>query len=462
MGLGEAPMYESGTRVRTRGDRGVNPARPVTDISDIQARPRRKFYFRKELALHRLTNAIRNYAWGSRTHIPRLLGAEPSAEPAAELWIGAHEGDPSYLPDGRSLTDAIAADPLGTLGPRVAARFDGRLPYLVKLLAAAEPLSLQVHPTSERARLGFAEEEARGVPLAASYRSYRDRSHKPELVFALTRFEGMAGFRDVAKSAQILRLLGLDWADSLADRLEAATTPFQTVRQIVTELLRGGPDLEKRITDLRMAAEVAEQRNHREDPRMRPPTQDRSAVQREATRVFAQTVALADRYPEDPGVLVTLLLNHVVLAAGDAMFLDAGVVHAYTSGFGVEVMAASDNVLRAGLTPKHIDVDELLEITNFTPMPPPLWAPTSPAGMKTTLLEPPVSEFALRVGPAAETAVPEQGPRVVLGLEGSCEVVLTATGAVETVTPGVAVFVPHSDGSVTLSGDGRVAVVSVP
>jgi mannose-6-phosphate isomerase len=412
-------------------------------------------------ALYPLTNAIRQYAWGSHTHIPRILGAEPTTEPAAEMWIGAHPGDSSRLPDGQTLAAAIDFEPDDLLGPRVERMFGPRLPYLMKLLAAAEPLSLQVHPTSERARIGYAEEQAARIPLSAPERRYHDPSHKPELIFALTRFEGMAGFRDCHKTAEILRRLELPWCDEMAARLAGSQAPYQTLKALVTEMLAmSGEALRERLVELREAAVRAEADSHRADPRLRPPLTDPSSVEREATRLFAQTAALTARYPHDPGVLVTLLLNHVVLAAGDAMFIDAGVLHAYTSGFGVEVMAASDNVLRAGLTPKHVDVAELLEITNFTPSPPPLWASTTTAGSEVERFTPPVTEFALTVGPAAGCEISDHGPRIVLALEGP--VTVAAGDKVETLASGHAVFVAHEDGAVTLSGAGRVAVVSVP
>jgi len=412
-------------------------------------------------ALYPLTNAIRHYAWGSRSHIPRLLGEDPSLEPAAEMWIGAHPGDSSRLPDGTTLAEAIDFEPDELLGPRVEQMFGARLPFLMKLLAAAEPLSLQVHPTSERARIGYAAEQAAQVPLGSPSRRYQDPSHKPELLLALTRFEGMAGFRDCHKTAAILRKLGLEWCDEIAGQLESSTAPFQTLKALVTEMLATeGVELTQRLEELRDAAVRAEAESHRADPRIRPPVTDPASVEREATRVFAQTVELTKHYPHDAGVLVTLLLNHVVLAAGDAMFIDAGVLHAYTSGFGVEVMAASDNVLRAGLTPKHVDVAELLEITNFTPSPPPLWAAGSTAGSEVERFTPPVTEFALTVGPASECTVSDHGPRIVLALEGP--VVVAAGEATETIESGQAVFVAHEDGAVTLSGAGRVAVVSVP
>lgn len=410
--------------------------------------------------MFRLSNPIRDYAWGSSTHIPRLLGLEPTGAPAAELWIGAHPADSSVLPDGTTLAAAIDFEPDVLLGDRVEAMFGRRLPFLVKLLAAAEPLSLQVHPTSERARLGFAAEEKARVPLGSPKRRYQDPSHKPELIFALTRFEGMAGFRDCTKTAAILRRLELPWCDSLAEQLDASTSPYQTLRTLVTGMLGTPPEeVASMLAALRTAATAAEARSHEVSAR-RSQALDVDDVEREAIRLFAQTVELCDRYPDDPGVLVTLLLNHVVLAAGEAMFIDAGVLHAYTSGFGIEVMASSDNVLRAGLTPKYVDIPELLAVTNFTPSPPPRWAAHVAGGSDVARFEPPVTEFALTVGSANDLVIAEEGPRIVLAMEG---LVTVASGSESVaLADGESVFVGDADGPITLSGAGRVAVVSVP
>jgi mannose-6-phosphate isomerase len=345
------------------------------------------------------------------------------------------------------------------LGSRVAEGFGPRLPFLMKALAAAEPLSLQVHPTSDRARAGYAAENAAGVPIGDPRRSYQDEFHKPELVYALTRFEGMAGFRDVAKSSEILRLFDLPWLDSVADDLHAGP-PAETLHAVVTAMLATGGDvLADRLVDLGKAACAAEERAHRSRlPGVRR-SRERTSVEREAVRVFAQTAALADRYPADPGVLVTLLLNHVVLSPGEAMFLDAGVIHAYTSGFGVEIMASSDNVVRAGLTPKHVDVAELLDIADFRPVPPPTVAPAS-AGRAVVSFEPPVTDFALHVVAAPSEALPAAGPRMVLGLDG--EMRLASADGELPVRRGEAVFVPDRTGPIRLTGAGRVAVGAVP
>lgn len=413
--------------------------------------------------MHRLHNPVRAYAWGSASHIPRLCGLPVTGEPVAEMWFGAHPGAPSQVVDGLGLDQVIEDAPVRSLGVSVVDSFGPRLPFLMKLLAAAEPLSLQVHPSSERARIRFGEQEAAGVPLTAPERSYQDASHKPELIYALTRFEGMAGFRDLGKTADILRLFGLSWLDTVAKELSESLTPFQTLRGVVTDLLAlTGDELGQRLTELRRAAVEAEGRSHRPRPRRQPPEVERSSVERESVRVFAQTASLVDRYPDDPGVLVTLLLNHVVLAAGEAMFIEAGVMHAYTSGFGVEIMAASDNVLRAGLTPKHVDIAELLDITNFTPIPPPRWAGRHLVDIAGELFAPPVGEFELVVGRVAPGQDFVQGPRplIVLCLDGEVQV-STRVGE-EDLVAGDSVFVEAGDGASTVSGSGRLAIARAP
>ena len=408
--------------------------------------------------MERLTGAVRGYAWGSTNHIPKFLGVAPTGEPQAELWIGAHAGDPSRLADGGTLDEAIHDDPDQMVGTRVQSVFGPRLPFMMKALAAGEPLSLQVHPTSQRARMGYDAEDAAGVPLGSAERSYQDRFHKPELIYAISRFEGMAGFRDIASSARILRMLDVPWADEVAWRLEDGPAR-QALRSVVTEMLAmEGDPLEKLVAEVADAARHAEERLHREDLRTGRKYRERTSVSREGTRVFAQTVSLAERYPRDPGVLVTLLLNHVVLAPGEAMFLDAGTIHAYTSGFGIEIMASSDNVLRAGLTPKHVDVPELLQITNFTPMPPPLWEPQIRG--EVAQFDPPVTEFSLWVARTPISGLAVAGPRIVLVLDG--EVTVATETASEHLERGEAVFLAHADGPASISGDGRVAIGSVP
>ncbi|MDO9377299.1 MAG: mannose-6-phosphate isomerase, class I [Nocardioidaceae bacterium] len=410
--------------------------------------------------LRRLDNPVRKYAWGSRTHIARMCGLDFGGDKVAEMWLGAHPGAPSVLDDARPLHEAIAADAATFLGPVVSGRGD-RLPFLMKLLAAAEPLSLQVHPTTERARRRFAEQDAAGIDITAPERSYQDESHKPEMIYALTRFEGMAGFRDVTKTAAILRGLGVAWLDELATRLEQTDDAAGTLHETVTWILAmHGPDLAGRMQEVQVAAAMAESTSHRPTPRLRPATVAADEVQRESIRVYAALGPLIDQYPDDPGVLVTLLLNHVVLAPGEAMFIDAGVVHAYTSGFGVEIMASSDNVLRAGLTPKHVDVEELLEITAFTPVPPPTLAPAVDED-GTRVFRPPVDEFELavhEVGPHPLTL--PQAPQIAVCLVGSVDLV-TADGKAQ-LHRGDAVFVDGTEVGVEVRGTGRLAIGRTP
>ncbi|GAA0967931.1 mannose-6-phosphate isomerase, class I [Nocardioides aquaticus] len=409
--------------------------------------------------MYLLTNPVRDYAWGSERRLARFLGREPSGGPEAELWIGAHEGDPSVLPDGRRLDDAIAEDPVGLLGERVHADHGARLPFLMKVLAVAEPLSLQVHPSAERARLGYHREERAGIPADAPQRSYRDPWHKPELVYALTRFEGMAGFRDVGRSTALLELLRNPWASGVAARLDPEFAS-QTLRTVVTEILTTPADDVRRILlGLVEAARDAAARGHDRERthgalRSRRDTEG-AVVRREAIRVFELFPTLAARYPDDPGVLVTLLLNHVVLAPGEAMFVGAGVVHAYASGFGVEIMAASDNVLRAGLTPKHRDVPELLDVTDFTPIPVPRWQPVVDGSSHR--FSPPVADFTLTVELVGGRFPASTGPRVVLALEDGCRV--SRGGAYHPLQRGQGLLVPA--GADILEVDGRAAIGSV-
>ncbi len=422
------------------------------------------------MTMYRLTNPIRHYAWGSRTHIAQLSGRDLGDGPAAEIWIGAHPADPSLVqhpcgqaPHGQRLDTLIAADPVRHLGAAVRTVFGDRLPFLLKLLAARDTLSLQVHPPGQWARRRYAEQDAAGVPLTARERTYQDTSHKPELLYALTRFEGMAGFRDTASSAAVLRGLSLDWLDPVADMLEYTRTPFQTLRDVVARWLAiRSRDAAGLLAELRTACLRAEASAHAQQPAGRPPTRLAHDVSRESLRVYAAVPSLIDGYPEDPSVLVTLLLNHVVLAPGEAMFIGAGVIHAHTAGFGIEIMAASDNVLRAGLTPKHVDIPELLETASFTPMPTPHWAPSESGAEGDVLLAPPVEEFELHVlqlgGP--DVRFVHRAPRVVLCLEGTVRVVGELDCLV--LARGESAFVSACQAPICVGGDGRAVVAQTP
>jgi len=383
------------------------------------------------MSVYPLTGVIRPYAWGSRTALAELQGRHvPSDGPEAELWLGAHPGDPSTVtgPDGPvSLATLIAGDPKGQLGAEVAAEFGARLPYLMKVLAADAPLSLQAHPDAEYARAAFAAQEA--DPDAP--RNYTDAYHKPEMLVALTEFEALCGFRDPAVSADVL-----------------AALPVPGLAPVVAALRTGPAGLAEAVRTL-----------------LTWPAEDRPALV-EAARTAGPPPAgdLAAHYPGDPGVLVALLLNHVRLAPGEAIWMPAGNLHAYLRGAGVEIMAASDNVLRGGLTPKRVDVDELLRVLRFEVLDDPV-RPAAPVAPGVVTWPAPVREFALyRIeldGTRPPTAVPGAGPRVVLGTRGSV-FVAEGHGTPAEVGAGHAAFAPAEAGPITVAGVGEVFVATVP
>ncbi|MFL6144442.1 MAG: mannose-6-phosphate isomerase, class I [Labedaea sp.] len=295
-----------------------------------------------------LRNAVRPYAWGSRTVLAELLGRPvPAPHPEAELWMGAHPGDPSTLDDGTSLADVVAADPAGQLGPAVAARWGGRLPFLLKVLAAEEPLSLQAHPSAEQAAAGFAVEEAAGIPRDAAIRNYPDPTAKPELLCALTEFHALAGFRDPHRTVALLRAIQTPGLAPYVDLL-AAQPDRQGLRALFTTWITLPQPALDRLEPELLDACVTHVREHGEFV-----PECRTILQ------------LGESYPGDAGLLAALLLNRLVLAPGEAIFLPAGNLHTYLHGAGVEILANSDNVLRGGLTPKHVDVPELLRVLDF-------------------------------------------------------------------------------------------------
>jgi mannose-6-phosphate isomerase len=314
--------------------------------------------------VERLRNAVRPYAWGSRTAIAELIGGPvPAPHPQAELWLGAHPDDSSVLlhADGAqtSLLEALHADPDRHLGARCAALWGRRLPFLLKVLAAEEPLSLQAHPSAEQAAEGFAREQARGVPREAPERNYRDAGHKPELICALTEFHALVGFREPERTLELFDALdaselkpyrALLAATPDAAGLRALFTTWITLPQPAVEALLP-PALGACVELLRRGGTFG------------PPAASGDDFQ----AVAREVLVLAEGHPGDVGVLAALLLNHVMLRPGEALYLPPGNLHTYLRGIGVEIMANSDNVLRGGLTAKHVDVPELLRVLDFSP-----------------------------------------------------------------------------------------------
>jgi mannose-6-phosphate isomerase len=391
--------------------------------------------------VHLLRGAVRTYAWGSRTAIAEFTGRPcPTAHPEAELWFGAHPGDPAWLEtdDGeQSLLEALRDDPEGQLGAAVCSRFGDTLPFLLKVLAADEPLSLQAHPSAEQADQGFAREERAGIPVSAPIRNYRDRSHKPELLVALGQFEALAGFQPAGRSAELMRALAVTDLDPYvnllsgqadADGLRALFTTWITAPQPALDVLvpavLDGAIQYVRSGEKKFAAE-------------------------------AKTVLeLGERYPGDAGVLACLLLNRISLKAGEAIYMPAGNLHAYLEGVGVEVMANSDNVLRGGLTPKHVDVPELLRVLDFTPATDDVLCPKITRDGMELVYNTPATEFAVSVlcidGEQLDHEIDapsrHDGPQILLCTEGST--VVHAKGGTVTLKRGSAAWVAADDGPI--------------
>lgn len=402
-----------------------------------------------------ITGSVRNYAWGSTSALPAFLGTEPDGRPQAELWLGAHPLAPSQVaasPAGTArsstragdlLSDRIAADPAGVLGSSSVAAFGARLPYLLKVLAAAQPLSLQAHPTRAQAEEGTAREDAAGVPHGAPGRLYSDDWPKPEMFVGLGDVEALCGFADPDQTYALFTRLGVSSALELVAPLrgggsDALSAVFGRVldlgegeREVVTQVVTAAAEL--------LAAGAAE---------------GDVALQR-----FARTaVELDEFYPGDPGVLAALLMNRLSFGRFDGLFLPAGNLHAYLHGTGVEIMANSDNVLRGGLTPKHVDVQELLAVLDFTPGVPDL-VPVEDEGPGIHRYVTPAPEFSLwRIDAATEpVVVPATGRgRIVLVVEGSVEV-SDGAGTVPLVR-GESVF-GYPDDALTVMGAGGPGTV---
>jgi mannose-6-phosphate isomerase len=367
-----------------------------------------------------LTSSVRHYPWGSRTVIPELLGqSTPADRPHAELWMGAHPSEPSVLDDGRPLDKAIAEDPGALLGPAVVERFGPRLPFLLKVLAADTPLSLQAHPTIAQAEAGFAAEEAAGVPLDDPTRTFKDPFHKPELLLAITTFEALCGFRPVEESLHCL-----------------AKLQVPEIRPTLAALARGG----LRAAIPQLLALDADRREELVGAVAASAARFVAAHDPEFINTYRWAATLAETYPGDPGVVISLMCNHLKLAPGEAVYLPAGNLHAYLSGAGIEVMAGSDNVLRGGLTGKHVDLAALIEVLDFSDGRIPVLHPVlGPGGLRYPV---PVEDFDLtrcQLDEASGTLT-TRGPQVLLCTEG--RVRLTAADREVVLEKGRSAFVP--------------------
>lgn len=404
-----------------------------------------------------LDNPIQNYAWGSRTSLAELLGRPPATQPEAELWIGAHPKAPSRLSDGRSLLEVIRTDPEGMLGNDVQARFGARLPFLLKVLAVDSPLSLQAHPNLEQAARGFMREERAGVLIDAPERTYKDDNHKPELLCALTPFEALSGFRRPEHAAELFEALGVSSID-LGRELRSGDP--DALKRAFSMLMTLPPEARSRVvSDVLGRCEGASQAG------------SLTASHGRFEGSIRWALKLGAQYPGDIGAVASLLLNHLSLAPLEAVYLEAGRLHAYLCGTGVEIMANSDNVLRGGLTPKHVDVPELLDVLVFdSPAVGP--SPTRELPSGEVCYETPAPEFRLsriELGPDLrfrKDPARAVGPEILLCVEGQAS--LEQLGPTPVVPRplrrGHACFLPASSAAYELRGSGRVfrATVGAP
>jgi mannose-6-phosphate isomerase len=392
-----------------------------------------------------LENPVLNYAWGSRTAIAELQGRPaPTDLPEAELWIGAHPKAPSQIvaPAGLGTLDhAIQEDPVAMLGHEVCDRFGNELPFLLKVLAAAEPLSIQAHPNHEQARRGWERENAEGVPLDAPRRNYRDPNHKPELVSALSSFTALKGFRPLDEIARGLEPVARpDIAPELG-RLAREHAPL-ALRALFARLMTLDPEEQGAVLK-RATSEAA--RRRRTDP------------------AWEWVARLMKHYPGDVSTLAPLYLNLITLAPGEALFLPAGELHAYLEGTAIEIMANSDNVLRGGLTSKHVDVPELLATLLFEGGNPEVLKPVD-SGPGERAYRTPAREFELAfLAVQSEHPFlpnPGRGVEILLGLAGDTRVCVG--GEATSLGPGRSVAIPATLESYVIEGEGRVCRARVP
>lgn len=387
--------------------------------------------------MKKLINSVQNYAWGSKTALTDLYGiANPQNQPMAELWMGAHPKSSSKIQDEagdtRSLRDVIEANKPALLGQHVAERF-GELPFLFKVLCADQPLSIQVHPNKQASEEGFARENAAGIPLDAAERNYKDPNHKPELVFALTPFLAMNAFREFSEIVSLLQ-------------------PVSGAHTAIAHFLEN-PN-EERLSEL-----FASLLNMQGEEKSRALAVLKAAVASQQGEPWQTITFIEQFYPDDSGLFSPLLLNVVKLNPGEAMFLFAETPHAYLQGVALEVMANSDNVLRAGLTPKYIDIPELVANVKFVGKPAGELL-TQPVKQESALDFPiPVADFAFSLHDLSthETPLAQQSAAILFCVEG--EAVLRRGDERLVLKPGESAFVAANESPVAASGVGRLARV---
>lgn len=384
-----------------------------------------------------MDNKIQNYDWGSRTAIHDLFGfANEAQQPQAEVWMGTHPNGCSIVKQGStnvSLSELIEQDPPAFLSQSTSKAF-GDLPFLFKILAADKALSIQVHPNKQDAELGYAKEQELGVPLSAFNRNYKDANHKPELVYALTEYQAMNGFRPFDEIITEFRLCDIPEVNGYLDQFER--NPNQDgLCHFFVEILSMKEASKLNAVDHLLSY----------------------AAMNQARPVYALILDLAEQYPNDVGLFAPLLLNVITLKPGEAMFLCARTPHAYIKGTGLEIMANSDNVLRAGLTPKHMDVEELVKCTDFIPKP--INTLLTQAEINGSEHHFPVSvqdfKFSIFQAPK-EQRVEMTSAEILMPIDADVAL-LAQSGETLVLGKGQSAFIPAYVGNYTISCEGRVA-----
>lgn len=394
-----------------------------------------------------LKNTVQEYAWGSYTAIPELLGKDsPSNRPHAELWMGAHPKSPSMVNcEGKwtSLIELIKNNPIDILGEKTANRYGNRLPYLLKVLAAAKPLSIQAHPSLKQASAGFERENSLGIPMNAFNRNYKDDNHKPECICALTPFWALNGFR---KISDILSLLEKICPQSFNKELDDLRNQPDHVglKRFFNDLMAMDSDRQKLlINDAVKNAQKLSEHN----------------------QVFEWMLNLHNEYQEDIGIFSPVILNLICLEPGQAMFLQAGELHAYLDGVGIELMANSDNVLRGGLTPKHVDVPELLKVLNFEEREIDILSAQKRSNCEYVYLTP-ADEFELSVITDDKsinyTSSEKRSIEIILCTDGEATIKDIGKNVSVALVKGVSVVIPASVERYGIKGEGTFYKASVP
>lgn len=391
--------------------------------------------------MHLLQGTIQHYGWGTTDAIPKLLRQQPDGTPQAEYWLGTHPKGPTRT--GDITLDKLIADDPALLGNEVRQAFGDELPFMMKVLSARHALSIQVHPSRQQAEQGHAREDAGGIPLDAPHRVYVDRWPKPEVMIALEPFETLSGFRDPLETARLFTELGVaNELESLITRL-TERRGSATLIQIFLEILTLGDETTRVLNAVVTAAQ-------------------RHADASGPTGDFARTaLELNAVFPGDRGILAALLMNRITLNPGEAVFLPAGQLHAHLRGTGIEVMANSDNVIRGGLTRKHVDVQELIAVVDFEPKSPEILTPTTTGpGLESYGFSCPEFEVWRILGTDEPVTLPGDGSaRTLLITDGSLTIRGTSGHAV-TLRQGDSAFIGADEYGVECRAEGGLAFLT--